>query len=89
MSRLKTHVNKGDIVRVITGNHRGAEGKVLHVQRTKNRVIIEGVHMIKKHLRKSQDNPQGQIAEREGTIHISNVKRIEAAEKKKGAAKAK
>jgi len=89
MSRLKTHVNKGDIVRVITGNHRGAEGKVLHVQRTKNRVIIEGVHMIKKHLRKSQDNPQGQIAEREGTIHISNVKRIEASDKKKGAAKAK
>ncbi len=88
MNRLKTHVNKGDIVRVITGNHRGAEGKILHVQRTKNRVVIEGVHMIKKHMRKSQDHPNGQIVEREGTIHISNVRRIEAADKKKEAAKA-
>lgn len=89
MSRQKTHVSKGDIVRVTTGNHRGAEGKVLQVQRTKNRVIIEGVHMIKKHMRKSQDHPNGQIIEREGTIHISNVKRLEAADKKKGADKAK
>lgn len=88
MNRLKTHVNKGDIVHVITGNHRGAEGKVLHVQRAKNRVIIEGVHMIKKHMRKSQDHPNGRIAEREGTIHISNVRRIEASDKKKESAKA-
>lgn len=89
MNRIKTHVNKGDIVRVTTGNHRGAEGKVLQVLRAKNQVLIEGVRMIKKHTRKSQDHPNGAIVEREGPIHISNVKRIEAADKKKESAKAK
>jgi len=85
MNRIKTHVNKGDIVRVITGNHRGAEGKVLSVLRGKNQVLIEGVRMVKKHTRKSQEHPNGAIVEREGPIHISNVKRIEAAEKKETA----
>lgn len=89
MNRVKTHVNKGDIVRVTTGNHRGAEGKVLQVLRAKNQVLIEGVRMIKKHTRKSQEHPNGAIVEREGPIHISNVKRIEAADKKKEPAKAK
>ncbi len=55
----------------------------------KQQVLIEGVRMIKKHERKSQDNPQGRIAEREGPIHISNVKLIEATEKKTKAAKPK
>ena len=81
MSRAKTHVNKNDIVRVVTGNHRGAEGKVLQVIRGKNQVLIEGVRMIKKHTRKSQQHPNGAIVEKEGPIHISNVKRIEAAKK--------
>jgi large subunit ribosomal protein L24 len=81
MNRVKTHVNKGDIVRVITGNHRGAEGKVLQVLRGKSQVLIEGVRMIKKHTRKSQEHPNGAIVEREGPVHISNVKRIEAAKK--------
>ena len=85
MNRIKTHVNKGDIVRVTTGNHRGAEGKILQVIRGKNQVLIEGVRMIKKHTRKSQEHPNGAIVEREGPIHISNVKRIEAAEKKEAA----
>ncbi len=90
MNRLKSHVNKGDVVRVITGNHRGAEGKVLQVIRGKDQVLIEGVRMVKKHTRKSQDHPNGAIIEREGPIHLSNVKRIEeAAEKKKETAKAK
>lgn len=85
MNRVKTHVNKGDTVRVITGNHRGAEGKVLQVLRGKNQVLIEGVRMIKKHTRKSQEHPNGAILEKEGPVHISNVKRIEAAEKKEAA----
>lgn len=85
MNRVKTHVNKGDVVRVTTGNHRGAEGKILQVIRGKNQVLIEGVRMIKKHTRKSQEHPNGIILEREGPIHISNVKRIEAAEKKETA----
>ena len=65
MNRVKTHVNKGDTVQVITGNHRGAEGKVLQVLRGKNQVLIEGVRMIKKHTRKSQEHPNGAIVERE------------------------
>ena len=93
MSRAKTHVNKNDIVRVVTGNHRGAEGKVLQVIRGKNQVLIEGVRMIKKHTRKSQEHPNGAIVEKEGPIHISNVKRVEAAKKEdakpKSQAKAK
>lgn len=79
MSRAKTHVNKNDIVRVVTGNHRGAEGKVLQVIRGKNQVLIEGVRMIKKHQRKTQDQPNGAIIEREGPLHISNVKLVEKA----------
>ena len=77
MNRIKLHVRKGDNVEVISGNFKGSSGKVLEVIARKQRVLIEGVRMIKKHLKKSQDNPQGKIAEREGPIHISNVKLIE------------
>ena len=76
-SRLKFHVKKGDEVEVICGNFKGSSGKILEVRAGKQQVLIEGVRIIKKHLRKSQDNPQGKIAEREGPIHISNVKVIE------------
>jgi large subunit ribosomal protein L24 len=77
MNRIKHHVKKGDHVEVTAGNYRGSTGKILQVLPKKNRVLIEGVRLIKKHLRKSQDNPSGKIAEREGPIHISNVKLIE------------
>ena len=77
MTRLKCHVRKGDHVEVISGNFRGSSGKILAVFPQKQRVLVEGVRIIKKHLRKSQDNPSGKIAEREGPIHISNVKLIE------------
>ena len=86
MNRIKCHVKKGDQVEVISGNFRGSSGRVLAVFPEKQRVLVEGVRIIKKHLRKSQDNPSGKIAEREGPIHISNVKLIERekkAEKKK------
>jgi large subunit ribosomal protein L24 len=94
MNRLKFHVKKGDQVEIISGNFRGSSGKILEVLPRKQRVLVEGVRIIKKHMRKSQDNPQGKIAEREGPIHISNVKLIEkkekpAKEKKKKEAKAK
>jgi len=77
MSRLKFHVKKGDEVEVISGNFKGSSGKILEVLASKQRVLVEGVRIIKKHLRKSEDNPQGKIAEREGPIHISNVKLVE------------
>ena len=83
MNKPKTHVKKGDNVAVISGNHTGATGKILQVLTRKNQVFIEGVRIIKKHQRKSQDHPQGQIVEREGPIHISNVKVVEKAEKPK------
>ena len=67
------HVKKNDDVVVIAGAFRGKRGRVIAVEAKKQRVIVEGVHMIKKHMRKSQQYPNGQIIEREGSIHISNV----------------
>jgi large subunit ribosomal protein L24 len=92
MNRLKFHVKKGDQVEVISGNFKGSSGKILEVLPKKQRVLVEGVRIIKKHLRKSQDNPSGKIAEREGPIHISNVRLVETgpkAEKKKEGKKEK
>ena len=71
------HVKKGDDVVVISGAEKGKRGKIIAVQTGKSRVIVEGVKMIKKHTRKSQQNPQGAIIEREGTVHISNVMKAE------------
>ena len=89
MNRIKTHVKKGDNVQVISGNNTGATGKILQVLVSRNQVLIEGVRLIKKHQRKSQDRPQGAIVQREGPIHISNVKLVEIVEKPKKASKAK
>jgi large subunit ribosomal protein L24 len=89
MSRPTFHVRKGDKVQVITGVHRGSEGKILQVLPKKEQVLIEGVRIIKKHVRKSQDKPEGGIVEREGPIHISNVKLVEQAEKTSQATKTK
>jgi large subunit ribosomal protein L24 len=77
------HVKKGDEVQVISGNHRGATGKILQVLPKKQQVLIEGVRLIKKSVRKSQDNPNGAIVTREGPIHISNVKIVEASRPKR------
>ena len=69
----KFHVRKGDQVVVIAGTEKGKRGKIIEVQRGAQRVIVEGVKMIKRHTRKNQAQPQGAIIEREGTVHISNV----------------
>ena len=74
----KFHVKKGDEVIVLAGKEKGKRGKIIHVMTEKQRVIVEGLQMVKKHMRKSQQNPQGAIVEREGSIHISNVKKAEA-----------
>jgi large subunit ribosomal protein L24 len=89
MNRIKFHVKKGDNVEVISGNFKGSSGKVLEILPRKQQVLVEGVRIIKKHLRKSQDNPQGKIAEREGPIHISNVKLLKTEEKSKTKTKTK
>jgi large subunit ribosomal protein L24 len=75
----KFHVKKGDQVTVIAGKEKGKSGKIIAVLTDKQRVVVEGLQMIKKHTRKSQQNPNGAIVEREGSIHISNVKKAEAA----------
>ncbi len=69
----KLHVKKDDLVKVISGTSKGTEGKVLSVDRKKNRVIVEGVNIVKKHVKPSASNPQGGIEETEAGIHISNV----------------
>jgi large subunit ribosomal protein L24 len=70
---MKFHVKKGEEVVVLAGKEKGKRGKIIAVMSGKQRVIVEGVQMIKRHTRKSQQHPQGAIVEREGTIHISNV----------------
>jgi large subunit ribosomal protein L24 len=67
------HVVKNDIVKILTGKYSGKTGKVLKVFTKKNRVIVEGVNIIKRHTRPSQKNQQGGIVEKEAPIHVSNV----------------
>ena len=74
----KFHVKKGEQVTVIAGKEKGKSGKIIAVLAAKQRVIVEGLQMIKRHTRKSPQNPAGAIVEREGSIHISNVKKVEA-----------
>ena len=71
MTKLK--IKSGDTVRVIAGDHKGAEGKVLEVLKDKNKAIVEGVNMVKKHTKPSAQNPQGGIVEKEAAIHVSNL----------------
>ncbi|MFN7140097.1 MAG: 50S ribosomal protein L24 [Limisphaerales bacterium] len=88
----KFHVKKGDEVVVIAGSEKGKRGKIIEVRTKDQRVLVEGVKMIKRHTKRNQQNPQGAIVEREGSIHISNValasKYDAAAEKRGQAAKA-
>ncbi|NBQ64152.1 MAG: 50S ribosomal protein L24 [Verrucomicrobia bacterium] len=72
----KFHVRKGDEVEVITGANRGRKGKVLEIKTDSHRVLIEGVNMIKRHVRPTQDNPKGGVVEREGALHVSNVRLV-------------
>ena len=85
----KFHVKKGDEVVVIAGTEKGKRGKIIEVLRAKQRAIVEGVKMIKRHTRKNQQNPQGAIIEREGTVHVSNLmsaERFDARAAKRGVA---
>ena len=70
---VKFKIKSGDTVKVIAGDHRGAEGKVLKVLKDKNKAIVESVNMVKRHSKPSAQNPQGGIVEKEAPIHISNL----------------
>ncbi len=86
------HVKKNDEVVVLSGASKGKRGRIIHVLGKKGRVIVEGVAMIKRHTRKNQQNPQGAIIEREGSVHVSNVMlatHFDARVAKRGGAKAK
>ncbi|MDA0765704.1 MAG: 50S ribosomal protein L24 [Verrucomicrobia bacterium] len=76
MSRNKTHVQKGDEVIVISGNHKGKTGTVLEVNAAKEQVIVEGVRVMKKAVRRSEQNPDGGLIDKDGPVHISNVKKV-------------
>lgn len=69
----KLHIKIGDSVKVLSGESRGQEGKVLAIDRKKDRVFVEGINLIKKHTKPSATSPQGGIVEKEAGIHISNL----------------
>ena len=74
----KYKIKSGDTVQVIAGDHKGSEGKVVKVLTDKNRAIVEGVNMVKKHTKPSAQNPQGGIVEKEASIHVSNLSLLTA-----------
>lgn len=82
---MKTHVKKGDTVIVLTGDNKGSQGTVLQVLPAKGRVLVEGVNMIKKAVKPSQQNQNGGHIEKEAPIAISNVKLADAPKKEKKA----
>ncbi len=74
---IKLKIKSGDTVRVIAGDHKGSEGKVLKVNREKNKAIVEGVNMVSKHTKPSAKSPQGGIVKKEAPLHISNLSLID------------
>ncbi|MGZ4094547.1 MAG: 50S ribosomal protein L24 [Bacteroidia bacterium] len=75
--KIKFKLKKGDAVRVISGEAKGQEGKILSIDTKKNRALIEGVNMISKHTKPNAKSPQGGIIKQEGSIHISNLMLVE------------
>lgn len=69
----KFHIKRGDTVVVIAGSQKGKSGKVIEILAGKQRARVEGIAMIKRHEKKSEQNPQGAITEREGSVHLSNL----------------
>jgi large subunit ribosomal protein L24 len=73
----KFHIKRGDQVVVIAGSQKGKAGKVLELLPAKQRAVIEGIAMLKRHTKKSQEHPNGAIVEREGSVHVSNLMKQE------------
>jgi large subunit ribosomal protein L24 len=73
----KFKLKSGDTVRVIAGDHKGSEGKVLQILKDKDRVLVEGVNLVSKHTKPSAQSPQGGIIKKEASLHISNVLLVE------------
>ena len=77
---VKFKIKTGDTVRVIAGDDKGQEGKIVRILKSKNRAIVEGVNMVSKHTKPSAENPQGGISKFEAPIHISNLMLVEKGE---------
>jgi large subunit ribosomal protein L24 len=73
----KFKIKSGDTVKVIAGDHKGSEGKVLQILKDKDRVLVEGVNLVSKHTKPSAQSPQGGIVKKEASLHISNVLLVE------------
>ena len=78
MTKFKIKV--GDTVKVIAGDNKGSEGKVLQILRERNRAVVEGVNLVSKHTKPNAQNPQGGIVKKEASIHISNLGLVENGE---------
>jgi large subunit ribosomal protein L24 len=76
--QTKLHIKKGDTVKVIAGNSRGMQGKVLVVNIKENTAIVEGINMVSKHTKPNAKNSQGGIVKQEAPVHISNLMVIDA-----------
>ncbi|MGE4489503.1 MAG: 50S ribosomal protein L24 [Kiritimatiellales bacterium] len=72
---MAARIKKGDTVQAIAGDDKGKTGKVLQILSGGERVVVEGLNLVKKHMRKTQDNPQGGVFEKEASIHSSNLKK--------------
>lgn len=77
----KLHIKKGDTVMVIAGDSKGLQGRVLVVDIDKNKAMVEGVNVLKKHSRPTNKTPKGGIIEKEAPIHVSNLKVIDSSGK--------
>ncbi|MFT4804447.1 MAG: large subunit ribosomal protein L24 [bacterium] len=73
----KFKIKSGDTVKVIAGDHKGSEGKVLQIIKEKDRVLVEGVNLVSKHTKPSAQSPQGGIVKKEASLHISNLMLVE------------
>jgi large subunit ribosomal protein L24 len=75
---MKLRIKTGDTVRIVAGDHKGTEGKVVTVDREKNKAIVEGANLVSKHEKPSAQNPQGGIVKKEAPIHLSNLSLIDS-----------
>lgn len=75
--KMKFHIKKGDLVKVISGNHKGEQGRILEILGEKSRALVESVNIVKRHTKPSAQYPEGGIIEKEGSIHISNLMLID------------
>ena len=73
----KFKIKSGDTVKVIAGDHKGSEGKVIQIIKEKDRVLVEGVNLVSKHTKPSAQNPQGGIVKKEASLHVSNLMLVE------------